>query len=766
MIKQEYFQLVKTLDEWRLLEFVKQFFLCRYKGVIVTADKAKWENTYILNIAKNDSQIKRFVHVSRSVERVESFINDNIEAIANLSVDTLYRRLEFFCLSQIQNKERLIEFADLNYGITIVFYDEDVIEDAIEMEIVLRDFIVPNTSPSQNQQTKFNQKDKLLYDLFTTGSKIADIKNSFISSYIQYFLLEHGPQSVSELKSKLKDPLPNLQQRAFEDAISRCELGDIIVFEKGKFKLTDASLIQLEEMKNVTRATEENLIKQFEECLDEYGMKDMAQKLFDNILEIYRAQNNSELAVISHSDDSDVSEGRLVRNLYESLTNRKIDNETAKIIVKRILSIVSESEYLNKVSATTLFTGLFNSNSLEDYLGKQKRIVFLDSQVLFQLLCVDYQPDVPYEDSLFETGRILYNQLKESKNYLDLYTIPEYVREVSNHLYEANNLKQFVDITYIRELGPSKNIFYNFYLYLDENEDLNYACFEDFISEILNTDDHLPNSYNLFVEAADSLIMDVLNYIGIKIQPIDQPSNLNDLRKDYDNLLENHPKSNKARENDVLCMYYLSDQTNFINSETDLIDEPYLITMDTTIAPMRKRLMEHYQRRYWYIYPPLKFANRLSLMTLKLDSKNINYDIICMAETNFKASYETISMLDIMSKFFTKGEVNDSEMLRSLSKMRAEEKKNDQFRDYSEKNNNNLPIDVVFNQIHRHYRQKNIHDLGKIVGLFENDRISKQFITLLKKGCVMISKNIGLDDGFYQEIDKLIDLNATFDGDD
>ena len=201
----------------------------------------------------------------------------------------------------------------------------------------------------------------------------------------------------------------------------------------------------------------------------------------------------------------------------------------------------------------------------------------------------------------------------------------------------------------------------------------------------------------------------------------------------------------------------ISDQTNFINPETNLSEEPYLITLDTTLAPMRKKLVENYQRTYWYIYSPLRFANKLSIMNLKLDSKNINFDIICMAETNFKASYNTISMLDIMSMFFQNNDIKNKKLPRMLAKMKANEQKDDSLRQYSEKNNNNLPIDVVLNNIHRHYRQQGRSHLSLISKLFETDELSEQIVDLLKKGCVSISYKNKMDDQIYTELDKLIE---------
>lgn len=755
MLKQEYIQLVRALKCDEIRDFVKKFFLYKYKGDGITMENSLWENTYILTIIKNGFDFKRFIHISDMDDDLNMFINTNIANIEKHSSNKVYRKLECISLTQIKNKENLITQADLEYGITLDIIDINEIGDAIEKDQNLKNILTPNSSRLSSKSLRLEQKDKILYDLFTTGNKIADIKNSFISSYIQYYLLELGAQSVGDLKDNLKNPLPNLSNRAFTDAINRSMKDGLVEFKDGKYALTSDAVAQLDEMKAVTAATEDRLLKQFEECLDEYGIKDLSQYILQTIIELYKAQNKCELETLSHQENSDITEKKLVSELFNSLTRQGIELKLVNIIVRKILAIVSDSEYLSKVSATTLFTNLFNSNTLDDYLGKQKRVVFIDTQVLLQLLCIDYQ-DVAYRDSLYEAGRILYKQLQDSKDYLNLFTTSDYVREVSNHLYEAYNLKRFVDLPYIRDLGPSKNIFYNFYLYLDESEDMNYSCFDDYIEELLNTDEQLPNDYYRFVANTDILVIDILNSMGITIKSIEHPTNLNALRRDYDNILNNHPKSNHARENDVLCMFYLSEQTNFINNETGLIEEPYLITWDTTIMPMRKRLVENYQRTYWYIYPPLKFANRLSIMNLKLDSCNINYDIICMAETNFKASHETISMLDLMSKFFKKDEIGNRKLPRMLAQLKNEEKKNDYLREYSDNNHNNLPIDVVLNDIHRYYRKQGIQYIDNISRLFEKDDLSDEIVRLIKEGCSMVIKNNRIEEQLYKRFDKLV----------
>ena len=759
----EYLKLLKNLKKTDLLEFVKVFFANKYRCVVTNFVSAHWGESYVMTILKDDKEFKKFIIITHEENDLRNFIKQNFKTISDCSnEDRVLSKVEGFCLSEVKNAEDLRDEVEFSYNLNLNIYDFNNIKKHIEKNPELRDLLVQSTLSSRPRASKFNQKDKILYDLFTTGKKIADIKNSFISSYIQYFLLENGALSNLELKNHLKDPLPNLPSRAFEDAMLRCLQSKIILLKDSKYELTEAKRKELEEMQSVSSATEACLLQKFKECLDKYGLTDLSKEIFDTIIELYKAQNEKELATLTHKNDvGDITSRKLISKLYESIKLKLKNPKDASNIVKDLLSIVSDSEYLNKMSTTTFFTNLFNSDSLEDFLDIQKRIVFLDTQVALQLLCVEYQ-DVSYDDSLYQSGKILHQQLRESVDYLELYITSDHVREISNHLYEAYNLKRFINLPYIRDLGPSKNIFYNFYLYLTGYEDDYFTyTYDQYFKELLNTDDDLPNDYYRFVGKVDSLVIDILNYMNIKIQQITQPSNLSILRKEYDMLLGNHPKGNKARENDILCMYYLSDQNNFISPQTGLSDEPYLITLDTTIVSMRKKLIENYQRNFWYIYPPLKFSNRLSVMNLKLNSQNINYEIICMTESNFKSSNEAISMLDIISMFFKNNNINDVKLPRLLAKLKSEEKNCNYLQEYSEKNNNNLPIDVILNEIHKHYRKKGIQALNNISKLFEINELSETIIAYLKQSSTLIQQKNEIDKNIFERFDKLIEDNIS-----
>ena len=408
MLDQEYLRILETLSLENLLDFSKTYFLQKYKGVYISVQECEWDHTYIFSIHKEstDSPIQRLVHISCANDNFIDFFNQNISKIAILASNKIYRRIECIFLSKCNTIDKLIEKADIEYGISMSIYNEEQLRNDICNDEILKECVTSFSKKDYQPTLKFDKKNKILYELFTTSSNIVNIKNSFIGSYIEYYLLEKGPLRMPDLKRCLEPALPNLPELAFDEAIRRSKDQGNIQIRNGIYELNEGYKKQLEEIQIITNVTEQRLIEQFEECLNKYGLKELSQEIFNTIIRLYTAQNQSELANLNNNEVPDFSERKIVISLLSSFINKGINNERALYIVKEILNIISDSEYLNKICKTALFTNLFNSNSLEDYLGKQKRIIFLDTQILLQLICLDYQ-DVPYEDSLYEAGKIL-----------------------------------------------------------------------------------------------------------------------------------------------------------------------------------------------------------------------------------------------------------------------------------------------------------------------------------------------------------------------
>ena len=113
----------------------------------------------------------------------------------------------------------------------------------------------------------------------------------------------------------------------------------------------------------------------------------------------------------------------------DRLCTTGITQEEARQISKEILQVVGESEYLNKTALTGMFTSMFNSDELESYMNTQQRIVLLDTQILLRYLCLLYQ-DTEYNDIAYDSVKILFKELEDAKDYVQLFTTTNYVEEV------------------------------------------------------------------------------------------------------------------------------------------------------------------------------------------------------------------------------------------------------------------------------------------------------------------------------------------------
>ena len=117
----------------------------------------------------------------------------------------------------------------------------------------------------------------------------------------------------------------------------------------------------------------------------------------DKLIELYNAHYNSEIEEINQSrENKNISEHKVFEDLenYLKTLSSSVDANT---LVKDILFKVSDNVYLNKIAITTMFTNLFRSNSLDAYFSMFKKNIYLDTQVLLQVICWSFK-NVDYDD--------------------------------------------------------------------------------------------------------------------------------------------------------------------------------------------------------------------------------------------------------------------------------------------------------------------------------------------------------------------------------
>ena len=235
--------------------------------------------------------------------------------------------------------------------------------------------------------------------MFTTGSNIANIKYDFINSFIQYYLLEETDKTNEEILAQVNRQLAdNLSHKAIQGQLDyQVKKGILVCSNDKKYSLSNAKKEEFQRLRETSETLLQSLMLTLQQCLEKYNLQFYTNNVCDKLIELYNAHYNSEIEEINKSKhNKSIREHKVFEDLenYLKTLSNSVDANT---VVKDILLKVSDNVYLNKIAITTMFTNLFKSNSLNVYFSMFKKNIYLDTQVLLQVICWSFK-NVDYDD--------------------------------------------------------------------------------------------------------------------------------------------------------------------------------------------------------------------------------------------------------------------------------------------------------------------------------------------------------------------------------
>ena len=386
-----------------------------------------------------------------------------------------------------------------------------------------------------------------------------------------------------------------------------------------------------------------------------------------------------------------------------------------------------------------MFNNLYNSNKLEKYINSREQKIIIDTQILIRLLCVLSTRNYTFKDSALNSVKVLYDTLKKYEDGVYLQTTYDYTEEVANHLIEAIKLKKFLDLPYINKLGNSKNVFYNNFLELKNNK---YLTKEDdflkYVSELINI-----NYAELEMEDIESIsniiqkkIGEIFDIFGFDIIYHDNYTNFQKTKREYEINLANSAKyrSYKAVQNDLRTIIYLSTKELHLD-ENGLYQEPYLITWDSAFYSIRQKLtnMPNNEYFFWYIYSPLKFVDRISVMNFNLNPDSINLNIVALTESNFNYSSKNASFLDVISSFFNKEDVSELSIISKLANLQSETRETNEVKhveEFNEREDDGILLKVLIS-IRNYFASESKIKFNDVIKTFETKEYEDKIISII-----------------------------------
>jgi len=741
-----------SVDNFRNL--IKEYAKQKYSTTNVRIIDGPYDGGNDLEIYVNDKEIKRNIQITVQKTQLAQKIKDDVEKAKNNSDKHGYlKKLDFYTNQNVPKDQRNIyeTEAEIEYGIDLEILDATILTELSDTfssikKVTLEAYNLRYQDPSKIIDTE----SKILFDVLTSNKNTVEIKKNFIYSFIYSFLFTNPGANIENIHSFINPKLNNgLDINYLLKELNFLKSKGFLTSVGGKntYHLSSQKDDEIKQIYESTEIQEQLLIQEVSNFIFEKSLSCPLDDLFSVLKNIFIENYQIDLDEVKNDGNSfSASLKRSFNDLSSFLTKNGLELEQAKNYSSELLEICSKNDYLNKISTTTLFTNLYNSDKLDSYINDRVQTVVLDTQILIRILCIYYKEDFDYKDMALNATQMFLTSIEANKDKIRLVTTYDYIEEVAGHFQEALKLQRFLNLPYIANFGTSKNVFYNVFLrYKQEREIDSEMDFEEFIEDLIGEDLENYNKVDFIANLCNRLI-DIFELAQIEIYSHPLYPNYGNVKREYEMSLafSGKERSHTALGNDLRTILYLSTTENHISTSNGIINEPFLITWDSAFYGFRKKLLaSHKECNYWYIYSPLKFIDRLSVMNFKLMPHSISYNVIALAETNFNYSTKTISFFDLISSFFNKKDVSKMSILQKLADLKKSTHDLDGIPEH-EVNMSDVdesPITKVLLDLRSHY---NSHDeknkFSDLIEVLEDESIVSEVYEIFNKAVLTYKK--------------------------
>jgi len=767
----EYKKWIGNLSEPNFNELIVNFAKEYYDTREVHISNGPYDGGIDLVYAKKGKEQKRNIQITVQDKGYEKKLIEDLEkAQENSGKYSYQKRLDFYISHPItqSKKNKLIRDAEVDFDIDLKIYDGNKLSGlASEFKSIRNTIQKFNKTAFPAEEIKIDKNSKILFDTLTMSKDTTRLKNDFVKSFILFHFFENGESNVSNVIESLNrvfyDKFPN---SFYENEIGRLKqessIETISDVKPKTYDLTPEIREKFEKINQTAEIQEAELLGEVDSILARFNLQEESQNIVNLLVELYNSNYETDIQETKHvTNGHNQNIHRIFSELICYIQKSSDLNEIqANDIARNLLVVCKKNDYLNKASVSNLFTNLFKSDKLEYYLSKAERKVYLDTQILLQCICNIYS-DEKIDDQLHNAIRVFLDSIEHANIPISLNTTTDYVSEVSAHIQNALKLERFLSLDYIQDLGKSKNVFFNYYLALKENGS-DFEDFNAFIDDLLGIETPPYSDIN-FIETVAQIIVERFELVNINVETPRwyEQNEYKKYRKEYEVSLSysNHDnKSYEARKHDLNAILHICDN-QFDMQEYDFI-EPYFITWDTSFYEARKSLLKLKNLSFWYLMPPLKFANTISVIDFKVNSEALNYNIISLIEDNFNLSSQSISFIDLMSSFVDNGEVSRWKLGGIFAKMRNKLRDEIDVKDFQKLKHGNLPIDEFLLMVRNHYQDPSTkYNFAELTSLFRNNDLANEISDIIGSNINDFIEKKKLKDAIIESLNALIDKN-------
>ena len=650
-------------------------------------------------------------------------------------------KLIFFYSYELTNK-RIREFerkAWGEFGINLEIIDANRIAEESEEYLELQKAIYETSGIADfklKQSLYDDENNNLIYDLVSFGQSV-DIKLEIVEAYVLRCVYDHERLNISQIAELCLEKFATNENQAFYSKLMQnlCNKSKLLYNKIDKtYSLSAETIDDITRQSEQIKIDEQQFLNQIGLILTEYHQEQYIDEYVDLIKNIYIECFNKRIEV-----QNDIDNVTSLNNLSQYIKSNIRDESSRTLLIKGLLEICDNNKYLQKICASYIFTQKVNINDLHKYAKERKRI-FLDTTIALHILCYFYNTSNNYNNYNYKLSRGLCDYCR--KNGIKLFLPNRYLWEIGTHIQEAFNLIPFTKLPNFTLLGKSRNVFFNFYSYLEESNEIDFSY-----------DEYLRNfGFTTSTNTNCQLVENYLEKMGIEI--VDIPK--------YDIQSESKIIGNKLSEtgryktlfalnNDAIMLKYLGDN----NSDVHPID-PVFVTWDRTIfGVLNEYFRENPAAHRWMQFTPSQFIDRYSLLSFSINEETISRDMLALISGDIVQ--HTASLIDSLSLILNPNDEVGLEYTKKFAAMKDNHiymtSKTPEMQQESTENN---ALDVVVSKIISHYRD-DYSRYNMFKRLFTSKEHVDDVITIFNDAITYYLHNHQFDKETISKFDSLID---------
>lgn len=656
--------------------------------------------------------------------------------------------LIFFYSKTLTNKviRQYKNTALINYGINLEIIEANQIAEESEEFIELQKAIYDTSGlpDFKLKESLFDNEEKnIVFDLIGFG-RPADIRLQIVEAYILQLLYTTTELTINSIIENCLKKFNSKENVVFyEKLLARLQTSKKVTKNlNGHYVLTTDEGNRIAGLITQTELDENNFVASVIGILSKYNQEENVEAYLKHLKRIYVDNFNSDIVGVINGSASDDLSG--ISREFINYISRVLDAEySPKELALELFKFCNKNKYIQKICAGKVFSERTNLTRLETYANTKKRI-FIDTPLALHALCYFYSKKCNYDNYFYKTT---YSFIEFCRKQKITVFIPEfYCWEAQSHVRDALNLIPFTTLPSFTKLGKSRNVLYNFYLFVKDNSEDDVLSYESFLKKF---GFRVSDSYKTHNQLIDKYLSD----LGIVKYHLEYEYNIEDSTRLIQNQLNDDEKSKTkfGLNNDGIMLEFLG------HNDVDVHPlRPVFVTWDKTFFKVQSKYFEkNPNSQRWHLFTPSKFIDHYSLLNFSIDSETVTQDIIALLSDEIISN--THSLLDSLIFLLNPNDEVGLEFTQKLANIRDEEI-------YKVRESQIIPpedfegeavIDDVFYQLTNHYKESE-DNTSLFKKIFTRKEYVDSVINIIVEAVDSYYKKQQFNDSLITNFDKLI----------